>query len=143
MGAGVVEVDGMGFVYVHAFHRFHLDATPTLAETFAFESALNLIQEQNPSDRHIEVITDSDWVHQMFTSELSIPTNDLYLQSVKNRVLPLSRYLRFQVKRENEASENMLKIAHLLSRAYMDDPLASKIIQQSISLNLSSAIRTA
>ena len=135
MGAGIAEIDGIGFMQVHSFHCYHLDTTPLLAETFAFECVLNLIQEQNPADRHIEIITDSDQVYHLFTSELTNPTNNLYIQSLKNRTIPLSRYLRFQVKRENEATEKLLKVAHLLSRNYLDDTIATKIIQQSSSLN--------
>lgn len=48
LGLGLWRSMVKSFMQVHSYQCFHLDATPMLAEIFAFECALNLLQEQNP-----------------------------------------------------------------------------------------------
>lgn len=50
MGAGIVEVDGLGFIKTHTYNTFHVRADAVLAEIYAFDCALQLIQEKGNTE---------------------------------------------------------------------------------------------
>ena len=136
MGAGIVEVDGLGFLKTHAFQTYHLKADATLAEIYALDCALQIIQEKGSAERHFEIFSDHQMVHKLFSKELAVPSNDLYIDNLKTQVSLIKKFTKFELRYADKSVEKFAKMAHLLSRQYMEDPLTAKVINQSISLKL-------
>jgi hypothetical protein len=136
MGAGIVEIDGQGFMNTHKFNTYHLRADATLAEIFAFDCAMQIIQEKGPTERHFEIYTDHMMVYKLFQEELGQVTNDLYVDQIKKQVGLLKKFTKFEIQMKNDAVKPYMKIAHLLSRDYLEQQTTSKIINQSISLQI-------
>ena len=103
MGAGVVEIDGLGFIKTHSFHTFHVHADATLAEVYAFDCALQLIEEKGSAERHFNVYTDHANVYKWFVEELQVMTNDLYIDGIKKRVALLKKFTKFEILLKNDS----------------------------------------
>ena len=136
MGAGIVEVDGLGFLKTHTFQTYHLKADAILAEIYALDCALQIIQEKGSAERHFEIFSDHQMVHKLFSKELSKPANDLYIDNLKSQVSLIKKFAKFELRHADKSVEQFAKMAHLLSRQYMEDPLTTKVINQSRSMKL-------
>lgn len=98
MGAGIVEVDGLGFMNTQTFNTFHVRADALLAEIYAFDCALQLIETKGNAERHFEIYTDNPTVYKMFNEELYESANDLYIDSLRKQVIILKKFTRFELK---------------------------------------------
>lgn len=125
MGAGIVEVDGLGFLDTLTFTKCHLKADAFLAKLFAFDCTLQLIQQKGSAERHFQIYTDNQLVHKLFTKELDDISNDLYIDNLKKQVSLLKKFTKFELQLKNQNIEQFAKMAHLLSREYMDNPTTS------------------
>lgn len=136
MGAGIVEVNGLSFVKTHTFQTYHLKADATLAEIYAFDCALQLIQQKGNAERIFEIYSDHKLVHKLFNKSLDELTNDLYIDNIKKQVALIKKFAKFELRYTDEIVKHYAKMAHLLSREYMMDPLTERIIKQSESLKM-------
>jgi hypothetical protein len=136
LGAGIVEVDGLGFINTHTFSTFHVRADAVLAEIYAFDCALQLIQEKGNTERHFEIYTDHVVVHKLFNEELNCSSQDLYIDNLKKQVMLLKKFTKFDLQMKNKNVDSFAKMAHLLSREYLEHQTTSKVINQSISLKI-------
>lgn len=132
MGAGVVEIDGLGFIKTHTFQTCHVKADGHLSEIFAFDCALQIIQEKGHAERHFEVYSDNQMVHKIFTEGSAIPKkNDIYIENLRKQLQLVKKFTKFELRYPDMGTEQFAKMAHLLSREYMENSLTAKIIAQS------------
>lgn len=136
IGAGIVEVDGLGFLDTHTFNTFHVQADPILAEIYALDCTLQLIETKGSTERHFEIYTDNQMVYRIFNTELYESANDIYIDSLRKQVILLKKFARLELKLKNEGMEHFAKMAHLLSRNYLEHQTISRMINQSISLKV-------
>jgi ribonuclease HI len=136
MGAGIVEINSIGFLDVYSFKTYHVEATANLSEVFALECVLNLLRETDNPDNHIVIFTDNEFVLRSFTKDLNKNTNDVYLSLLKKQIKLLKQFIKFEIRQKDGSVKSVHNISHKLSRTYLEDPISNKVMNQTISLNL-------
>lgn len=131
IGAGVVEILESGFIQNHTFQAFHTNASAITSEMFAFQMTLDTILKiEGKVPEKITIYTDNDAVYKYFWQEVAKKEKDEYINEIKRQVALLKKFTGFSVKKVDASVAATVKLAHHLSREYMNSSVCKYLFEQ-------------